>query len=82
LQPLLSQDHSTAEFEEALETLLDRLELLLARRPIVARCVAGSGLTAQLPIYPSIDAALSAADKEEVGCVRTLDHDRGAALLY
>ena len=32
LQPMLSQDHSTAEFEEALESLLDRLELLLAQR--------------------------------------------------
>jgi TetR/AcrR family tetracycline transcriptional repressor len=32
LQPMLSQDHSTAGFEEALESLLDRLELLLARR--------------------------------------------------
>ncbi|GAB1814192.1 TetR/AcrR family transcriptional regulator [Mycobacterium sp. MUNTM1] len=32
LQPMLSQDHSTAEFEEDLEALLDRLELLLARR--------------------------------------------------
>ena len=32
LQPMLSQDTSTVEFEEALETLLDRLELLLARR--------------------------------------------------
>lgn len=32
LQPMLSQDHSTVEFEEALEALLDRLELLLARR--------------------------------------------------
>ncbi len=31
LQPVLSQDHSTAEFEEALEAMLDRLELLLAR---------------------------------------------------
>jgi hypothetical protein len=31
LQPMLSQDHSTAEFEEALEAMLDRLELLLAR---------------------------------------------------
>lgn len=32
LQPLLSEDHSTAEFEEGLEAQLDRLELLLARR--------------------------------------------------
>ncbi len=32
LQPMLSQDHSTAEFEEGLEALLDRLELLVARR--------------------------------------------------
>ena len=32
LQPMLSEDHSTAEFEEALEALLDRLELLLSRR--------------------------------------------------
>ncbi|CAJ1507499.1 TetR/AcrR family transcriptional regulator [[Mycobacterium] holstebronense] len=32
LQPMLSQDRSTAEFEEALEAMLDRLELLLARR--------------------------------------------------
>jgi AcrR family transcriptional regulator len=32
LQPMLSQDHSSAEFEEALEAMLDRLELLLARR--------------------------------------------------
>ncbi len=32
LQPMLSQDHSEAEFEEALEAMLDRLELLLARR--------------------------------------------------
>lgn len=32
LQPMLSQDHATAEFEESLEALLDRLELLLARR--------------------------------------------------
>ncbi|WP_067971130.1 TetR/AcrR family transcriptional regulator [Mycolicibacter icosiumassiliensis] len=32
LQPMLSQDRSTAEFEEALETMLDRIELLLARR--------------------------------------------------
>lgn len=31
LQPMLSQDHSSAEFEEALEAMLDRLELLLAR---------------------------------------------------
>lgn len=31
LQPMLSQDHSAAEFEEGLEALLDRLELLLAR---------------------------------------------------
>lgn len=31
LRPMLSQDHSTAEFEEDLEALLDRLELLLAR---------------------------------------------------
>lgn len=32
LQPMLSQDRSTAEFEEALEAMLDRLELLLAQR--------------------------------------------------
>ncbi|OBK89237.1 TetR family transcriptional regulator [Mycolicibacter heraklionensis] len=32
LQSMLSQDRSTAEFEEALEAMLDRLELLLARR--------------------------------------------------
>lgn len=32
LKPILSEDHSTAEFEEALEALLDRLELLVARR--------------------------------------------------
>jgi len=32
LQPMLSQDRSAAEFEEALEAMLDRLELLLARR--------------------------------------------------
>ena len=32
LQPRLSQDRSTAEFEEALEAMLDRIELLLARR--------------------------------------------------
>src|SRR5690625_2852789 len=32
LQPMLSQDHSDGEFEEALEVTLDRLELLLARR--------------------------------------------------
>lgn len=32
LQPMLSQDHSTAEFEEGLEALLDRLELLITRR--------------------------------------------------
>jgi AcrR family transcriptional regulator len=32
LQPMLSEDHCTAEFEEGLEALLDRLELLLARR--------------------------------------------------
>ncbi len=31
LQPRLSQDRSTAEFEEALEAILDRLELLAAR---------------------------------------------------
>lgn len=31
LQSMLSQDHSSAEFEEALEAMLDRLELLLAR---------------------------------------------------
>lgn len=31
LQQMLSQDHSTAEFEEALEAMLDRLEVLLAR---------------------------------------------------
>lgn len=32
LQPMLSEDHTTAEFEEGLEAQLDRLELLLARR--------------------------------------------------
>lgn len=32
LQPMLSEDHSTEEFEEGLEALLDRLELLVARR--------------------------------------------------
>ncbi|OHV04017.1 TetR family transcriptional regulator [Mycobacterium talmoniae] len=32
LQPMLSQDHRTAEFEEGLEAQLDRLELLVARR--------------------------------------------------
>ncbi|WP_043986134.1 TetR/AcrR family transcriptional regulator [Mycolicibacterium llatzerense] len=32
LQAMLSQDRSEAEFEEALEALLDRLELLLSRR--------------------------------------------------
>ncbi len=32
LQPLLSADSSTAEFEESLEAVLDRLELLLTRR--------------------------------------------------
>ena len=31
LQPMLSQDHSTAEFEEALEAMLDRLELSLSQ---------------------------------------------------
>lgn len=31
LQPMLSQDHSAAEFEDALEAMLDRLEQLLAR---------------------------------------------------
>ncbi|WP_207570015.1 TetR/AcrR family transcriptional regulator [Mycolicibacter kumamotonensis] len=31
LQPMLSQDHSGAEFEEALEAILDRLELLTRR---------------------------------------------------
>ncbi|ORV33346.1 TetR family transcriptional regulator [Mycobacterium intracellulare subsp. chimaera] len=31
LQPMLSQDHSSAEFEEGLEALLDRLELLVVR---------------------------------------------------
>lgn len=34
LQPMLSEDHSTAEFEEGLEALLDRLELLLAHRQL------------------------------------------------
>ncbi|MBV8350192.1 MAG: anti-sigma factor antagonist, partial [Mycolicibacterium sp.] len=34
---------------------------LVSRQPIVDRWVASTGLTAQLPIYPSIDAALSAA---------------------
>jgi TetR/AcrR family tetracycline transcriptional repressor len=32
LEPELSQDHSADEFEEALETLLDRIELLEHRR--------------------------------------------------
>ncbi|WP_263994247.1 TetR/AcrR family transcriptional regulator [Mycobacterium yunnanensis] len=32
LEPALSEDHSTAEFEEMLEAILDRLELLVARR--------------------------------------------------
>jgi TetR/AcrR family transcriptional regulator, tetracycline repressor protein len=32
LRPTLSEDHSTAEFEEMLEAVLDRLELLIARR--------------------------------------------------
>ncbi len=32
LQTMLSEDRSTAEFEEGLEALLDRLELLLSRR--------------------------------------------------
>jgi AcrR family transcriptional regulator len=32
LQPMLSEDQSTGEFEEGLEALLNRLELLLARR--------------------------------------------------
>ncbi|WP_081283354.1 TetR/AcrR family transcriptional regulator C-terminal domain-containing protein [Mycobacterium asiaticum] len=32
LQPVLSEDHSTTEFEEMLEVVLDRLELLIARR--------------------------------------------------
>lgn len=32
LQPMLSQDRSTAEFEDMLEGILDRLELLVARR--------------------------------------------------
>jgi hypothetical protein len=31
LEPEPSQDHSTDEFEETLETVLDRLELLLGR---------------------------------------------------
>ena len=34
---------------------------LVSRQPIVAGCVARGGLTTQLPIYPSVDAALSAA---------------------
>ena len=34
---------------------------LVSRQPIVAGCVARGGLTARLPIYPSVDAALSAA---------------------
>jgi anti-anti-sigma factor len=34
---------------------------LVSRQPIVARWVARGGLTAKLPIYPSVDAALSAA---------------------
>jgi TetR/AcrR family tetracycline transcriptional repressor len=32
LQAMLSEDHSATEFEDALEALLDRLELLVARR--------------------------------------------------
>ncbi|BBZ66205.1 putative transcriptional regulator, TetR family protein [Mycolicibacterium insubricum] len=32
LQPMLAQDRTATEFEEALEVTLDRLELLLARR--------------------------------------------------
>ena len=32
LQPTLSEDHSATEFEEMLEVVLDRLELLVARR--------------------------------------------------
>ena len=32
LQASLSEDHSAAEFEDALEALLDRLEMLVARR--------------------------------------------------
>jgi hypothetical protein len=32
LQPILSEDRSTAEFEEMLEAILDRLELLTSRR--------------------------------------------------
>ena len=32
LHPTLSEDRSTAEFEEMLEAILDRLELLTARR--------------------------------------------------
>ncbi|MFB1299322.1 TetR/AcrR family transcriptional regulator [Mycobacterium sp. pW049] len=32
LQPMLSEDRSAAEFEESLEAILDRLELLTARR--------------------------------------------------
>lgn len=37
LQPMLSQDHSAAEFEDALEALIDRLEGWLAHRPRRAR---------------------------------------------
>jgi AcrR family transcriptional regulator len=33
LEPHLSQDHSAADFEEALETLLDRIALMLPSRP-------------------------------------------------
>jgi AcrR family transcriptional regulator len=33
LEPHLSQDHSAADFEEALETLLDRIALMLPTRP-------------------------------------------------
>ncbi|MEU8612460.1 TetR/AcrR family transcriptional regulator C-terminal domain-containing protein [Actinoplanes sp. NPDC048791] len=33
LEPHLSQDHSAADFEEALETLLDRIALMLPARP-------------------------------------------------
>lgn len=33
---------------------------LASRQPIVARCIAGGGLATQLPLYPSIDAAVTA----------------------
>jgi hypothetical protein len=33
LEPHLAQDHAAGDFEEALETLLDRIALLLPARP-------------------------------------------------